>query len=146
VAANVICCRFGYRYHTLSPHTYIYIAVLLHRSSINSVLHFPITTIRESYEPGFAYCTAKLLKFTHSTAISLARLIASTRGTRLIATTRNSTHRNNAELNLSQAHTKLDSSRQRGTRLIVILTSNQRTLLSIWHHSRPKDPLRLSSS
>jgi hypothetical protein len=35
------CCWFGYRYHTSSSHTYIYIAALLHRYLINSVLHFP---------------------------------------------------------------------------------------------------------
>jgi hypothetical protein len=92
-AVNLLLVRLSLPYFII-PHAYVYIAALLHRYSINSVLHFPITTIRESYEPGFAYCTAKLLKFTHSTAISLARLIASTRGTRLIATTRNSTHRN----------------------------------------------------
>jgi hypothetical protein len=28
-------------------HAYVYIAALLYRYSINSVLHFPITTIRE---------------------------------------------------------------------------------------------------
>jgi hypothetical protein len=105
-----MCCWFGYRYHTLSPHTYIYIAALLHRSSINSVLHSSITTIRESYEPGFAYCTAKLLKFIHSTAISLARLIASTRGTRLIATTRNSTHRKHTRSSTYRDNAELNSS------------------------------------
>jgi hypothetical protein len=31
----------------LCHHTHIYIAALLHRSSINSVLHFPSPTIRE---------------------------------------------------------------------------------------------------
>jgi hypothetical protein len=31
------------------PHAYVYIAALLHRYSINSVLHFPITTIRKIF-------------------------------------------------------------------------------------------------
>jgi hypothetical protein len=37
---NASCCWFGYRYHTSSSHTHIYIAALPHRYSINSVLHF----------------------------------------------------------------------------------------------------------
>jgi hypothetical protein len=47
----------------LSRSIHIYIASLLHSYSINSVL-LSITTLRESYEPGFAYCIFQLLKFT----------------------------------------------------------------------------------
>jgi hypothetical protein len=62
---------------TLSLYTHIYIASLFYSYSINSVLHSPSPTIRDSYEPGFAYCIAKLLKFTHTTAIALASLYRS---------------------------------------------------------------------
>jgi hypothetical protein len=55
----------------LSRSTHIYIASPLHSYSINSVLHLLSPTYRDSYEPGYAYCIAKLLKFTHSYLPSL---------------------------------------------------------------------------
>jgi hypothetical protein len=57
--------RFCYRGYPYSLVLHEYIAFLLHSYSINSVLHLLSPTTRDSYELGYAYCIAKLLKFTH---------------------------------------------------------------------------------
>jgi hypothetical protein len=68
VAARYNICYRGYPYSLV---LHIYIASLLHSYSSNSVSHLLSPTIRDSYEPGYAYCIAKLLKFTHSYLPSL---------------------------------------------------------------------------
>jgi hypothetical protein len=68
------CClllRYCYRSYLYSLVLYIYIASVLHSYSINSVLHLLSPAILDSCEPGYAYCIAKLLKFTHSYLPSL---------------------------------------------------------------------------
>jgi hypothetical protein len=68
------CClllRYCYRSYLYSLVLYIYIASVLHSYSINSVLHLLSPAILDSCEPEYAYCIAKLLKFTHSYLPSL---------------------------------------------------------------------------
>jgi hypothetical protein len=73
---TIMCCWFGYRYHTLSPHTYIYIAALLHSYSINSVLHSSITTIREIMLPRTASNKAVNLRLVkHANLVLEYRLV-----------------------------------------------------------------------
>jgi hypothetical protein len=142
-----VCCWFGYRYHTLSLHTHIYSYT---PSQIFNKLSpsFSITTIRDSYEPGFAYCTAKLLKFTHlpflwphSLSLIDADHLTSLEDTGQAGTIAISRYLSTRPLVLSllQAITKLLSNMasietQRTTRTVVILTKPEEWSLWLFQH------------
>jgi hypothetical protein len=131
----------------LYHHTHIYIATLLHRSSINSVL-LSITTIRESYEPGFAYRNAEILKFTHlpslwpySLSLFDADHLASLEDTGQSGNIAISRYLSTRLLVLSftQAITNLLSNMasietQRTTRTVVILTKPEEWSLWLFQH------------
>jgi len=122
---------------TLSLYTHIYIASLFYSYSINSVLHSSSPTIRDSYEPGFAYRIAKLLKFTHTTAIALASLYRSLTQNilRLLRIHRIRRHYCNLAILIISTHFL-------GIKLAIKLSPN---CYLIWH-LRPRDPPGLSSS